>query len=97
MRKIELRIMDKDLNLIYVNDEFTGMSYLKKDLNAMLDELTRSPYNTRSRDSLLAELLTKSMSKYYASYPLDDGPLTREELDEVIRIVGKSIKKGWFG
>lgn len=100
MRKIEIRTIDKDIKLVYVDDEYTGLNYLKRDMNAMLDELVRTQAatlsGTRSRSELLAELVSRSLSRCNDTNPLAGGPLTPEELAEAARLVGKSCKRGWF-
>lgn len=93
MRNIEIRTVE-DIKVVFVDDENTGLDYTKKDINEMLDDLMTT--SARSRNDLLTELITKSMARTYSSHPLEDGPLTPDELSEVIRVVGKSCKKGWF-
>lgn len=100
MRKVEVRTIDEDIKVVYVEDEYTGLNYTKNDINAMLDDLLAtqvlSSKTARSRSDLLTELITKTVASCYPNNPLDGGPLKPDELSEVIRVVSKSCKKGWF-
>lgn len=98
MRKIELRTLDGDIQGLFVDGEYAGLNYTKKDMNAMLDDLaaTSALSKPRSRGDLMAELVTRTLAKCHESHALPEGPLTPGEVSEVIRRVEKSCKKGWF-
>ena len=102
MRQIELRTIDDDIKAVFVDGEFTGFSFTKVDTNLMLDELVVTQASSRvtpkrSRNELLAELVTKTLDRCYHSHPPDGGPLVGNELASVISLVTKACKKGWFG
>jgi hypothetical protein len=91
MRKIELKNVD-DLYAVWVDDEGTGVDYSKTEMNLMLDDLVATYQSTRSRDDLLAELIQKTLNG--AGRRFVDGPLTPDEVAEIVRLVGKSVKNG---
>jgi len=101
MRTIEVRTIDGDINALYVDDQFTGLQYTKRDINLMIDDLlaTQSSLPTsvrRSRDELLTELVQRTLANCVSNRPLRNGSLTSDELREAVRLVAKSCKKGWF-
>jgi hypothetical protein len=99
MRKIEIRILE-GIYLLYVDDEYTGIEYTKRDMNAMLDDLEAtyalSDKAVIGRNGLMADLIARSLRRCYSNRPLEDGPLTPDELTEALRLIKKSIKRGWF-
>lgn len=101
MRKVELRTIDGDLRGLFVQGDFTGLSFTKKDINLMLDDLMSTQARTRAvpkrtRSELLAELVTKSLERCYRNYPLEGGPLQSPELLVAASLVAASCKKSWF-
>lgn len=103
MRKIQVRIIDKDINGLFVGNEYTGLEYTKKDMGLMVDDLLATYKSlslassaTKNRDEILTELIQKTLVRCYSSRPLEGGPLTPEEVREAVRIVQKSCRKGWF-
>jgi hypothetical protein len=102
MRQIELRTIDDDIKAVFVDGEFTGFSFTKTETNLMLDELVATQASSRvtpkrSRNELLAELISKTLDRCHDSRPLDGGPLVGNELTSAISLVTKACKKGWFG
>ena len=101
MRKVELRTIDGDLRGLFVQGDYTGLSFTKKDVNLMLDDLVATQSRTgavpnRTRSDFLTELVTKSLERCYRNYPLKDGPLQGAELSKAASLVGAACKKGWF-
>jgi len=101
MRTIEVRTIDEDINALYVDDEFTGLQYTKRDINLMIDDLLATQSSLpasarRSRDELLTELVQRTLANCVSNQPLRNGSLTSDELREAVRLVAKSCKKGWF-
>ena len=102
MRQIEVRTIDDDIKGVFVDGEFTGFSFTKIETNLMLDELAATQASSRvtpkrSRNELLAELISKTLDRCYRSHPPDGGPLAGNELASAISLVTKACKKGWFG
>lgn len=91
MRAIEVRKVE-DIHAVWVADEYTGLQFTKTELNLMLDDLMASYRSTRTREDLLSELVQKSLVRAARSF--EEGPLTPEEVKEVIRLVGKSCGRG---
>jgi hypothetical protein len=101
MRKIEVRTIDNDIKGVFVDDEFTGFNFTKAETNLMLDDLITTQASARitpkrSRTDLIAELVSKTLDRCYASHPLQGGPLAGNELAAAVSLVAKSCKKGWF-
>ena len=101
MRQIEVRTVDEDIKGVFVDGEFTGFSFTKVQTNLMLDDLIATQASTRitpkrSRNDLITELVSKTLSRCYAGRPLEGGPLEGSELALAISLVTKSCKKGWF-
>ncbi len=101
MRQVEVRTIDEDIKGVFVDGEYTGFSYTKKDINLMLDDLIatqqRLPSAQRkSIDQLLQELVTKTLARCYSNHPLEGGSVAGQDLATAISLVAKSCKKGWF-
>ena len=101
MRKIEVRTIDDDIKGVFVNGEFTGFNFTKVETNLMLDDLITTQASARStpkrsRDDLIAELVSKTLDRCHASRPLEGGPLAGHELAAAVSLVAKACKKGWF-
>jgi hypothetical protein len=47
MRQIEVRTVDQDLKGLFVQGDFTGLSFTKKDINLMLDDDRNADQNWR--------------------------------------------------
>ena len=90
MRTIELREVE-GIHVVLVDGEAIGLDYTKETMNAMLDDL-ETDYPGRSRDDILSELVARTASKRR----LADGPLSELELIYLVKLVRKSIKRGWF-
>ena len=101
MRQIEVRTVDQDLKGLFVQGDFTGLSFTKKDINPMVDELIATQTRTgavpkRTRNELLTELVMKSLDRCYRTHPLDGGPLQHPELSTAASLVAAACRKGWF-
>jgi hypothetical protein len=101
MRQIEVRTIDDDIAGVFVDGEFTGFSFTKAQTNLMLDDLIATQASSgitpkRSRNELIAQLVSKTLDRCHASRPLENGPLVGNELAMAVSLVTKSCKKGWF-
>jgi hypothetical protein len=101
MRQIEVRTVDQDLKGLFVQGDFTGLSFTKKDINLILDELIATQTRTgaapkRTRNELLTELVMRSLDRCYRTHPLDGGPLQHPELSTAASLVAAACRKGWF-
>jgi hypothetical protein len=96
MRRIELKVVE-DINAVFIDSQNTGLQYTKAEMNAMLDDLLSSSRSGRTRDDVLAELVGRTLGAAQKKWRLTEGAPTSEEVQEIVRVVGKSIKKGWFG
>jgi hypothetical protein len=101
MRQVEVRTIDEDIKAVFVGGEYTGFNFTKAQTNLMLDDLIATQASARitprrSRNDLIMELVSKTLSRCYADHPLEGGPLQGDELAVAISLVAKSCKTGWF-
>ena len=93
MRAIEVKKVE-DIHAVWVAGEYTGLQYTKAEMNLMLDDLASNSRSGNSRNDILAELIQRTLAR--ADKYFEDGPLTPDEIREIIRLVAKSCKRGWF-